>query len=131
MELRPVTPADYPVLCEWWKAHGWPPVPQAALPKTGLIVPGYAVAFLYSSDASITWLEWLLVNPAADKKERHGALTRVVKQLLFLARSRGYSHVYTSTNHAKLQNAMESWGFQVTDQKVSQLICPLGLQPQS
>ena len=45
--------ADYPMICEWWTAHGWPAVPRDMLPKLGCIVE------LDGVPKAAAWLFWV------------------------------------------------------------------------
>lgn len=122
MKTRPYVSSDYPVLSSWWEAHKWPAVPERCLPKTGLVVDGLAAGFLYHTDSSIFWLEWLISNPASDKIERNQALTLLIENLLKAAREAGASFVFTSVQHAGLIERYKQHGFAVTETGMTNMV---------
>lgn len=117
MEVRPyIEESDYPVLCEWWKGHKWPPIPAPMLPQTGLIIPGYCAGFVYRTDSSIAMIEWIISNPKAAREHRSQALDELIQALVNKARDLGYSAAFSFIKHPLLLKRYEKTGFTVTDQ---------------
>jgi hypothetical protein len=120
MGTRPITFLDYPVLCEWWEAYGWPPAPQDHLPKTGLIIPGICAGFLYRTDSAFALLEFVVGNPKVKDKEE--ALTLLISDLCHIAKQSGFKSVFTSLNHVKLMRVYTKVGFVSTDTNVTNFV---------
>lgn len=62
------------MLMRWWKAHGWPGVSKAILPKLGLIIENNGkpviAGFVYMDNSvGVAFIEWVVSNPSAGKKE--------------------------------------------------------------
>jgi hypothetical protein len=71
MNIRVYEKSDYPVIRDWWVAHGWDAVPEAILPKTGAIVSNngidVVVAWLYMDNSvGVSWIEWFVSNPVCN-----------------------------------------------------------------
>lgn len=122
--VRDYSSKDYPTAVEWWKARNWPPVPQEALPTTGVIVENYCVGFVYRTDSAISWMEWIVSNPDTDKNERDKAMNLLIDNLLNKAASMGAKAVFTSASEASphLISRLQKSGFAITDKNVTHLI---------
>lgn len=123
---------DYEDVKSWWLGHKWTPVEPEVLPKIGFISQSekekLCAVWIYQSDAVITWLEWLVSNPKADKEDRKQAIDPVIKRALWTAKDLGYTKVYTSVKHPLLNDRYKKLGFQETDSGVTQLIRNLELE---
>lgn len=102
MVARALTPSDYPVLKEWWKAHEWTPVNPEMLPKTGYIIDDLCAGFLYTTDSCVGLIEWIVSNPKADKINKNIALDLLISEISREAKSRGMKILHTTTAHAAL-----------------------------
>jgi hypothetical protein len=127
MNFKPITPKDYDTLCTWWRLHGWSAPLEEALPKNGLIVRdsegrGIAAGFLYLTDSSIAWLEFVVANPLCDKIVRDKALDTLITQLIDLARRCGKSLIFSSINHPSLVKRYEQSGGIKTDTNMTNFI---------
>lgn len=111
----------YGQVVEWWQGHQWPVVPPAVLPKTGLIVPGFAAGFLYKTDSNLAWLEWAVVNPQSDRILRREALDAVLGGLFEEAKKAGFEAVFTSVSHPGLIERYKKLGFSVSDTGMTNL----------
>ena len=126
MALRRFQPEDYEEVSQWWRAHGWAPVPLQALPVTGLIVPGIAAGWLYKTDSSLAWLEWLVTNPNAAGEARHAALNEVIEAALKEAEIGGAAAVFTSLSDKSLLGRYQRHGFVVSDTGMTNMVRVLG-----
>jgi len=85
---------DYQMVCDWWMAHEWPPVPACTLPKNGLVVEEdgkpLAAGFLYGTDSDLCSIEWIVSNPEAPILARGVAVKKLVKSLTELGQKMGY-----------------------------------------
>lgn len=118
--------ADYSMVSAWWRAWKWPVLPLDALPKTGVIVSSNDIevcaGWLYQTDSSIAWLEFIISNPKYREDDRSECVDALIGTLLTLAREAGYKNVFTSTNAAALVKRYERNGFSVTDSNVTHLM---------
>lgn len=122
MAARPFAAKDYAAVSAWWTAHKWPAIPQDCLPKTGFIVDGLAAGFLYRSDSSICWLEWIIGNPQSDKLLRNEALDQVIAALICEAQRLGARMIFTSVVHPRLIERYQKHGFIVSESGMTNLV---------
>lgn len=126
MYTRPYVPADYHAICALWRANSWPPIPREALPQHGIIAYKNseiaAAGFLYASDSTIAWLEFIVTNPAVSSEDRHEALTLIIERLLEMARAAGFTHVFSSLRDPGLIARYQAHGFAVSDRGMTNLI---------
>lgn len=124
MKTRRYTPADYRFLEAWWILHGIPPVPEAMLPKCGVIVEREEepVAFgcvYMDNSVGVAFMAYLTVSPdevarlcgAKTTLVLIGALEAILKQfdytvvvitsavpaLVKILKKAGYSTCHAST----------------------------------
>jgi len=127
MNLREYTPEDHPMLTTWWKAHGFPQLPQAILPKFGLIAEheGKAVvaAWLYMDNSvGVCMLEWLTTNPETPAKFVPTAIRVLVDFMWERANAMDYGVMLTTCRQPALARIYEKNGFQRTDDGVIHLL---------
>jgi hypothetical protein len=126
MEIQLYTPKLYSTLEFWWAVHKWPAVPQEALPSTGLVVVGpngpICAGFLYSTDSSLAWLEWVVGNPLCDKILRDEALDLLIPALLAEAHKSGKSQVFSSVQHPALLKRYKKFGALEADTNMTNVI---------
>lgn len=125
MEARFYKPSDYSEISKWWEARQFPLIPQAALPKYGVIVEGFCAGFLYRTDSSIAIMEWVVSNPESDKVMRNDAMNLLVKKLINLGTNLGFESIFTSLNNKKLASRYESFGFVETDKEATNYVAKL------
>ena len=130
-------PADYPILQSWWHAHGWPAVPEAILPRLGVIACDHpkdegaaptpiAAAFLYMDNSvGVSMLEWIVTNPDAAPRQCAIAICHVVDFLRSEAKSLGYGVMLSTCKQESLSRLLVRQGFEVTDTSVIHLIATL------
>lgn len=124
--------ADYPMLAAWWKAHGFPALPAAILPKLGLVVEHdgkpVVAAFLYMDNSvGVCMMEWLTTAPDAPLKVIPTAIRALVDVMGQRAREMNYGVMLTTCRQAALARVFEKNGFEKTDESVIHLIKVLGL----
>lgn len=123
---RDYVDTDYPVLCEWWNAQKFPPPPQEFLPGTGFICNDTAAGFLYLTNSTIVWLEWVVVNPKADKAIRTASLTELINHIAKQAGFVGAKMIFTSSNFWPFIQRLQTFGFVVGDKNTTQLFRKVG-----
>jgi len=112
----------YEEIRRWWQGWKWEPVPLESLPENGVIIPGFAVGFLYKTDSNIAWLEWIVANPEADKSQRRQAVEIVIEYLTGKAKELGFKRVFTTTVHPTLKRMFGQRKYIQTDDKVSHFL---------
>ena len=87
LTFRPLEEKDYEIICEWWKQWEWPVLPRTALPnggKGGFIVEknGEPIvsAFLYLTNSSIAYIEWIVSNPNYRESDRKNAIELLINE---------------------------------------------------
>jgi hypothetical protein len=72
MYVIPYSSALYQRVSALWTANNWPIVPAHALPITGRVIMDkdqlVAAGFIYLSNSSIAWLEFVVTNPKAPQR---------------------------------------------------------------
>lgn len=106
---------DYAILCKWWEAWKWTPVPLMFLPKIGFIVSNkgqdVCAGFLYQSDSKMAMADWYISAKGIKKDVRKGCLDMLIDALCDAARSLGYLAVVSATRNESLTTKLESMGF--------------------
>ena len=116
------------MLREAWVAHKWSPVPIDCLPQSGIIIEDkdtgefLSSGFIYNTDSSIAWLEWVLSNPKAGLKKRTKSLDILIKQLIKIAAQGKKTKIFSSTVSKGLLKLYEKHGLNATDTGVTQVI---------
>jgi hypothetical protein len=126
IEQKKITKSEYDIIAKWWPCHNWPVMPYDALPESGLIIYSESTpivaAWLYKTDSSISWLEFMVSNPDVDKKVRGEAIDLLINSLIELAQSSGFKIIFSSIRVPRLIKRMEECGFSVTDTKMTNMI---------
>ncbi len=118
---------DYLMVSEWWNAHGFPPVPQAILPRLGVVAEldgsPIAAAWLYMDNSGgVSMMEWLVTNPGNRPKDSFRAISTIVNFLGEEAVANGYGVMLTTCKQPSLAKVFERTGFQKTDEGMIHLI---------
>ncbi len=119
--FRPYSHRDYETLCRWWLGWDWHPVPQSSLPPTGFVTDERAAGFLYKTDSTIAWVEWVVADPLASKEDRDQSVDALLEKLFDEARQFGFATIFTSSNKPSFLSRLERHGFLVGDRGVTQL----------
>ena len=130
MLLRNFTKDDYELLTEWWHNWKWPAMPLEALSDTGLCISALdgeplAIGFVYLTNSTIAWVEWITASPHIDKRERAAAVRFLLDELCDLAKDRGKKVLFSSLNPEKTPGLLAKYqerGFIVTDEKMTNVI---------
>jgi len=97
MSVRMYTPEDFAEVSGWAKERGQE-YSADLLPPTGVIIPGIAAYFLYTTNSKTCFLENLISNPNTSSIERDKAIEVVTHTLVRFAREQGYTVAYACTN---------------------------------
>lgn len=128
MIARKFIEKDHEILGEWLSFWGWPTMPKEAFPKNGLVViesdKPLAMGFIYLTDSSIGWVEWITANPKIGSAERTDALYILIDGLKNLAKQHERKVLFSSMDAEKtpgLVQKMVDCGFKVADSKMTNL----------
>ncbi len=125
---------DYDEFCKWWSFWRFPAPPKEALPGngTGGIKVSYinefkeeidvCAGFLYSTNSSLCWLEFVVSNPRVrDKKVRQECLSLLIEDICLKAKENGYGAVFSSLKNENLINKYKEVGFLSSNSKTTEL----------
>lgn len=120
----------YPIACDWWRAHGWPALPKAILPKLGLrAIDGtrpVAATWLYMDNSvGVSMLEWTVTDPEAKPRPVAAALLRLVDFARQEAKRLGYVCMLTTCRQESLAKLLTRAGFHETDREMIHLLSVL------
>lgn len=128
IDIRGENASLYATFEQWWKAHKWPGVPLAMLPKCGVLVEtedgrGLAVGWLYMDNSvGVSWMEWVVTNPENTAKESFLSVAMLIQSLREVAASLDYGVMLTACRQPALVRLYEKNGFTKTDDNVSHLL---------
>lgn len=133
IQLRQFDATDYEAVAAWWSGHGWNPVPQAMLPRLGVIaffcsnkIEDAAAGWLYMDNSvGVCMLEWLVSNPDCAPRDVVRALGHVCDYLTAEAQACGYRAMLTTCRQEGLAKFHERRGFARTDENMIHLVKPL------
>jgi hypothetical protein len=130
IQIREYQASDYPTVSEWWDVHGWPAVPEAVLPKLGIIafdeVKDLCAGWLYMDNSvGVCWLEWLVTNPLNRASQSMKSIGIVTDFLKLRAVELGYGIMMTTCRQKSLVRVHEKNGFLKTDEGMIHLLCKL------
>jgi len=128
IQLRMFEERDYPIVCEWWLAHGWPLPPIESLSEFGMIAYDekylLCVGWLYLTTGYWGWLEWIVVNPDAPMKRRQTGLKSLIARLLEEAKVFKIKAVHCSLKSPGLIRMHQKAGFLIGDTGMTNLVYP-------
>lgn len=119
--IRDYIEDNYATLCKWWEAQKFPAPHNSILPATGYIANEAAAGFLYITNSPLCWLEWVVVNPEAEKKVRNESINEVIEYVCDRAAFCGATQVFTSSNYWPFIARLKKSGFEVGDTNTTQL----------
>jgi len=120
LHVRKLNSQDYDeILVKWWKDWRWTPPPAEFLPDNGeggLMVcdEDYPVAagFLYVTNSSVAWMEFIVSNIEYKHKEnRKQAIRLLILTLEELAKISGKKYIYSTLKNESLINSYLECGF--------------------
>jgi len=131
MTIRPFNAeADYPMVCEWWKARpDWQPLPTDHLSKFGFVAEQdgkpLAVIWLWLTGTAFAVLDFLVSNPDAPPKRKVRAMGELIDYALGIAQRAGAKSVFSSLKNEGLERFFCKHGFTVTDTGMTNLLARL------
>ena len=120
-------PSDYLKYASWAVAHSQSPLPQEALPYTGIWAMNgkgqeVAVGFLYKTDSTIAWLEYIFKSPTAHRNDTAKGINDVIVSLIEHAKQEGFKTVFTCVNNESLIKRYKEHNFVITDTNTTQAV---------
>jgi len=120
---------DYNTLVDWWDKSNFPPPPKHKLPLNGL--GGIMVfkddinvcaGFLYLTNSSISWLEFVVANYNYREKDRKDAIRLLIKRLCDIAKDLGFDTVFSVCQSPFLINHFKNEGFTIDSRKSTEVV---------
>ena len=98
---------DYNTLVKWWNDWEFGKVPKECLPPDGIIVevdgiPVCAGGLYIGVGTQFAFMEWVVADKRANKRDVHKALKICIDAIMKLAKSKGMKLVYTATKEREL-----------------------------
>lgn len=119
----------YEHVAKWWAEQKWPVLPLHQLPTTGVVVSiddnPAAATWIYKTDSSICWIEWIVANPEVRHEIRSNVLAVLLSSATTLAQVMGFTSIFTSSKHASLESRLSQHGFAAADRGVTQHVLNL------
>lgn len=116
----------YAEVAGWWSKHKWPIIAPDTLSKLGIVVrdgeQNVCVGWLYRTDSTIAWLEFIVANPDASGKTRYKALDLLIETLTGHAKDLGFEAVFSSLQHHGLMKKFMKAGYVPTDTGITNMI---------
>lgn len=116
----------YAEVAGWWSRHKWPIIAPKMLPRTGIMVREEAtnvcVGWIYCTDSTMCWLEFIVANPDAPGKLRFKALDLLIETLSGHAKDMGFEVVFSSLQHKGLMKKFVKAGYVKTDEGVTHFV---------
>lgn len=125
MNVRPYEDTDHALAATWWEGHGWPVMPKHALPDNGFVAEHegepVGVVWLYLSDSTLAWIEFLVCDPKISPKVTLRAVHDLIQAASETARDLGCGIIFTSVKHEGLIRAYKKKGYQESDTEMTNL----------
>ena len=98
---------DYNTLVQWWTDWEFGTVPKECLPPDGIMVeidgkPICAGGLYIGVGTQFSFMEWIVADKNANKRDVHKALKMCIDAIMELAKSKGMKLVYTATKEKEL-----------------------------
>lgn len=128
--IHPITPALYQTICEWWKSHSWPVLPQNVLSKRGYMAfigeKPIISAYLFKDEScGFCLVEWITSNPESSSEERELALKELLDHISEEARKIGGFLLNAMVQNQNLVQRLIRNNFQISDTQMIHLQRPL------
>lgn len=131
LATRVISTSDYTEICHWWESHSWPIIPLEGLSKNGVFIfdevtnRGVCAGWVFSSDSSVAWMEYLVKNPEFTSEITNKALDLLIHELIQKSKDLGFTVLFTTTNSNALTSRYDRLGFLKGDEGMTQFILPL------
>lgn len=127
MIVRDITKEDMPTVKSWWEGHEWGADLTSAeyagvLPDIGFIIEGMCASWLYVSNSNMSFLSWVVSNPAVDLTEAGKALDEMINHALKVSAEIGCPNVVFPTAHEGLKRRVKRLGFLTIEQNLDMLM---------
>ena len=98
---------DYKTLVQWWTDWKFGTVPKECLPPDGIMVedngkPICAGGLYIGVGTQFAFMEWIVADKNANKRDVHKALKICIDAIIKLAKSKNMKLVYTATKEKEL-----------------------------
>jgi hypothetical protein len=100
--------------------------PLQALPATGYVANEVAAGFLYLTNSSLVWIEWVVSDKSADKELRNKSVNEVIEHCKKVGKLTGSTAAFTSVKRGAFCERLKKLGFKTTDEGMTNMICQLG-----
>lgn len=118
MHTRLYRPEDYAIIADWWPLHRQPAVPEAILPKCGVVVctegsdvPIAATWIYQDNSVGVAWLAWLVTDATTPVFHIERALEILLGGAETIATELDYRVLFTMTDRGSLGRWFEKNGF--------------------
>lgn len=115
-----------PEVSKWLEKHQFPLPPEQMLPPEGYMIEDIACGFLYTTDSTFGWIEWVFSNPTKTKEERQVALDLLMALLEAQAKDLGVEVIFSSASVNAYHAILKRNGFMETDRDVTHYVKMLG-----
>ena len=122
LQVKALQESDWDYLPSWWRWWRWPEINRESLPLNGLgglmVYKGdtpIVTGFLYLTNSSATWLDWIVSNPDYKDKDRKEALELLINSLEEVAKAQGYNIIISLTRNPHLINTHKKLGYAVDE----------------
>jgi len=128
MQLKPYEECNHATIEAWWIAHEAMSIPHAALPKTGCIAVNEdgvlcAAAWLYlDNSVPVSFMSWMIVNPAARSMEKFDGLNHCIRYLTDHGENLGYGVMVSMSAIPSISKLMKLHGFEIASKGVEILL---------
>lgn len=126
MTVLKAEPVHVAEVQRWLLKRSGRDLPADMLSSTGYIVPGAAAVWLYLTDSSMAYLEFLVSNPDAPKAVRRAGIARVLARAVEEAKLAGTRLLACSVTRDDVEAYAVAAGFGVRAREASILTMTLG-----
>ena len=124
--IRKLTENDWDTLVSWWEAWPkWNTPAQDFLPDnatSGLMIEKNNIpivaGFIYTSNSSLCYLDWIISNPKYREKDRKQAIELLISEAENKMKKNGYKYILSITRNKQLLNVHEKLNWTI-DNKCS------------
>lgn len=128
IDIRGEDTALHETFTKWWKAHDWPGVALAILPKCGVVIETddgimVCVGWLYMDNSvGVAMLEWVVTNPEVTAMKAYVGISTLVQSVKKVAAALEYGVVLTAVKQEALIRCYEKNGFKKSDDGMTHMI---------